>query len=133
MALSVTMDGGTLLSGSADCTARLWHINSRQCIRTLSYKGKQIGFFCFLYLKITKTCKRDLGSFLASPCFYQFHNKLSLFVENFTLKHFDIIQKLKHHNVKDRLNVLQTYIFNQFSVYNDMIYLKIDVVGWFLH
>ncbi|EDO39035.1 predicted protein, partial [Nematostella vectensis] len=37
--LAVTMDGTVLLSGSNDNTARVWHIQSRQSIRTLTHKG----------------------------------------------------------------------------------------------
>ncbi|XP_071840300.1 WD repeat-containing protein 18-like [Apostichopus japonicus] len=37
--LSTSMDGSMLLSGSEDSTARIWHITSRQCIRTVLHKG----------------------------------------------------------------------------------------------
>ncbi|KAJ8040130.1 WD repeat-containing protein 18 [Holothuria leucospilota] len=37
--LSVSLDGSMLLSGSEDNTARVWHITSRQCVRTMAHKG----------------------------------------------------------------------------------------------
>ena len=37
--LTVTQDGGTLVSGSDDQTARLWHVPSGQCVRTLPQRG----------------------------------------------------------------------------------------------
>ncbi|XP_038048638.1 WD repeat-containing protein 18-like isoform X2 [Patiria miniata] len=37
--LSVSMDGTVLASGSQDNTACIWHVNSKQKIRTLSHKG----------------------------------------------------------------------------------------------
>ncbi|XP_022087826.1 WD repeat-containing protein 18-like isoform X2 [Acanthaster planci] len=37
--LSVSMDGTLLVSGSQDNTACIWHINSKQQIRTLNHKG----------------------------------------------------------------------------------------------
>ena len=38
--LSASMDGTMLLSGSADCMVKLWHVDSRQCLRTFSFKGE---------------------------------------------------------------------------------------------
>lgn len=38
--LSVSMDGLTLASGSDDETVRLWHVESRQSVRTIGHKGK---------------------------------------------------------------------------------------------
>ncbi|XP_077496503.1 WD repeat-containing protein 18 [Amblyomma americanum] len=37
--LSVSLDGQLLVSGSDDCTARVWDVASRQCIHTLHHKG----------------------------------------------------------------------------------------------
>ncbi|XP_013403336.1 WD repeat-containing protein 18 [Lingula anatina] len=37
--LSVNMDSSLLVSGSHDCSVKLWDIQSRQCIRTLAHKG----------------------------------------------------------------------------------------------
>ncbi|XP_053228735.1 WD repeat-containing protein 18 isoform X1 [Podarcis raffonei] len=37
--LSVSTDGSLLLSGSHDETVRLWDIQSKQCLRTVNYKG----------------------------------------------------------------------------------------------
>jgi len=37
--LSVSMDATILLSGSLDSSVKLWHISSRQCLRTFSFKG----------------------------------------------------------------------------------------------
>ncbi|XP_065648654.1 WD repeat-containing protein 18 isoform X2 [Hydra vulgaris] len=37
--LSVSMDGTKLLSGSFDCNVKLWHISSKQCLRTFQFKG----------------------------------------------------------------------------------------------
>ena len=36
----LSMDGTMLLSGSADCMVKLWHVDSRQCLRTFSFKGE---------------------------------------------------------------------------------------------
>lgn len=54
--LSVSTDGSVLLSGSHDETVRLWDIQSKQCIRTVTLKGgpggrrprgrKLCGFAC---------------------------------------------------------------------------------------
>lgn len=38
--LSVSTDGSVLLSGSHDETVRLWDIQSKQCIRTVTFKGR---------------------------------------------------------------------------------------------
>lgn len=37
--LSVSLDGLTLASGSADHDVRLWHVKSRQCTRVINHKG----------------------------------------------------------------------------------------------
>ena len=37
--LDVSLDGIQLLSGSADATVKLWHVPSRQCLRTIKHKG----------------------------------------------------------------------------------------------
>lgn len=37
--LSVSTDGSVLLSGSHDETVRLWDVQSKQCIRTMTFKG----------------------------------------------------------------------------------------------
>jgi len=37
--LSVSLDGLTLASGSKDHDVRIWHIKSRQCIKTIRQKG----------------------------------------------------------------------------------------------
>merc|ERR1712080_358103 len=37
--LCVTIDGATLISGSQDCSVKLWDIQSRQCVRTIQHKG----------------------------------------------------------------------------------------------
>ena len=37
--LSVSMDGTKLVSGSHDCTVKIWDIFSGQCVRSLSHKG----------------------------------------------------------------------------------------------
>uniref|UniRef100_A0A023FTA7 Uncharacterized protein n=1 Tax=Amblyomma parvum TaxID=251391 RepID=A0A023FTA7_AMBPA len=37
--LSVSLDGQLLVSGSEDCTARVWDVASKQCIHTLHHKG----------------------------------------------------------------------------------------------
>lgn len=37
--LSVSIDGSVLLSGSHDETVRVWDIQSKQCIRTVTLKG----------------------------------------------------------------------------------------------
>uniref|UniRef100_G3MTC6 Uncharacterized protein n=1 Tax=Amblyomma maculatum TaxID=34609 RepID=G3MTC6_AMBMU len=37
--LSVSLDGQLLVSGSEDCTARVWDVASKQCIHVLHHKG----------------------------------------------------------------------------------------------
>jgi len=37
--LSVSLDGLTVASGSLDHDVRLWHVKSRQCLRTIGHKG----------------------------------------------------------------------------------------------
>ena len=37
--LSVSLDGLTVASGSLDRDVRLWHVQSRQCLRTIGHKG----------------------------------------------------------------------------------------------
>ncbi|KAK3908399.1 WD repeat-containing protein 18 [Frankliniella fusca] len=44
-ALSTSQDSVTLLSGSADETARLWHIESKQCLRIIQQKGPVLNAF----------------------------------------------------------------------------------------
>ncbi|XP_048416145.1 WD repeat-containing protein 18 isoform X2 [Stegostoma tigrinum] len=43
--LSVSMDGTLLISGSHDETVRLWDIQSKQCLRTISHKGPVTNAF----------------------------------------------------------------------------------------
>ena len=38
--LSVSLDGLTLASGSTDHTVKLWHVQSKQCVRTLNHKDE---------------------------------------------------------------------------------------------
>lgn len=47
-ALSVSLFGDTLVSGSTDCTIRTWHIASRQCLRTIQLKEPVINMFLTL-------------------------------------------------------------------------------------
>lgn len=47
-ALSVSLFGDTLVSGSTDCTLRTWHIASRQCLRTIQLKEPVINMFLTL-------------------------------------------------------------------------------------
>jgi len=47
-ALSVSLFGDTLASGSTDCTVRTWHIASRQCLRTIQLKEPVINMFLTL-------------------------------------------------------------------------------------
>ncbi|XP_074641136.1 WD repeat-containing protein 18-like [Tubulanus polymorphus] len=37
--LTTSFDGSTLVSGSNDCTVKIWDIDSLQCVRTLKHKG----------------------------------------------------------------------------------------------
>ena len=37
--LAVSLDGQMLASGSEDCSVRLWHVPSHQCVRVLPHKG----------------------------------------------------------------------------------------------
>ncbi|XP_041359001.1 WD repeat-containing protein 18-like [Gigantopelta aegis] len=46
--LSVSLDGTRLVSGSHDCTCRLWDIFSGQCLRTLVHKGIVTNAFFML-------------------------------------------------------------------------------------
>nr|XP_008123075.1 PREDICTED: WD repeat-containing protein 18 [Anolis carolinensis] len=46
--LSVSTDGSLLLSGSHDETARLWDVQSKQCLRTVNYKGPVTNAFLAL-------------------------------------------------------------------------------------
>lgn len=43
--LSISLDGETLLSGSDDCYVLLWHIPSKQTIRSFYHKGKITNAF----------------------------------------------------------------------------------------
>ncbi|KAK9409119.1 WDR18: WD repeat domain 18 [Crotalus adamanteus] len=45
--LSVSTDGSLLLSGSHDETVRLWDIQSKQCLRTVNYKGLYMSVWIF--------------------------------------------------------------------------------------
>lgn len=40
--LSVSTDGSLLLSGSHDETVRLWDIQSKQCLKTMNHKGRNV-------------------------------------------------------------------------------------------
>ncbi|XP_028907491.1 WD repeat-containing protein 18 [Ornithorhynchus anatinus] len=46
--LSVSTDGSLLLSGSHDETVRLWDIQSKQCLRTVTYKGPITNAFIMI-------------------------------------------------------------------------------------
>ncbi|XP_070602565.1 WD repeat-containing protein 18 [Erythrolamprus reginae] len=46
--LSVSTDGSLLLSGSHDETVRLWDMQSKQCLRTVNYKGPITNAFLTL-------------------------------------------------------------------------------------
>ncbi|XP_015668939.2 WD repeat-containing protein 18 [Protobothrops mucrosquamatus] len=46
--LSISTDGSLLLSGSHDETVRLWDIQSKQCLRTVNYKGPITNAFITL-------------------------------------------------------------------------------------
>ncbi|XP_067329462.1 WD repeat-containing protein 18 [Anolis sagrei] len=46
--LSVSTDGSLLLSGSHDETVRVWDIHSKQCLRTVNYKGPITNAFLAL-------------------------------------------------------------------------------------
>ena len=39
VSLDVTIDGLGLVSGSNDCSIRIWNIESQQCVRSLVLKG----------------------------------------------------------------------------------------------
>lgn len=47
-ALSVSLFGDMLVSGSTDCTVRTWHIASRQCLQTIQLKEPVINMFLTL-------------------------------------------------------------------------------------
>jgi len=47
-ALSVSLFGDMLVSGSTDCTIRTWHVASRQCLRTIQLKEPVINMFLTL-------------------------------------------------------------------------------------
>ncbi|XP_046843725.1 WD repeat-containing protein 18-like [Xenia sp. Carnegie-2017] len=66
--ISVSMDGLTLLSGSKDCTARVWDVPSRQCLRVLQHRGSVENVQIRprhrnFDVKLTKTSLPILGSF----------------------------------------------------------------------
>jgi len=47
-ALSVSLFGDKLVSGSTDCTIRIWHIASCQCLRTIQLKEPVLNMFLTL-------------------------------------------------------------------------------------
>lgn len=49
--LSNSIDGELLMSGSADETVKIWHIVSRQCLRTIPHKGPVTNAFFTLMPK----------------------------------------------------------------------------------
>lgn len=49
--LSNSIDGELLISGSADETVKIWHIVSRQCLRTIPHKGPVTNAFFTLMPK----------------------------------------------------------------------------------
>lgn len=49
--LSNSIDGELLMSGSADETVKIWHITSRQCLRTIALKGPVTNAFFTLMPK----------------------------------------------------------------------------------
>ena len=46
--VATNMDGSLLLSGSEDHTACVWHVPSRQCLRTLHHRGGMCVCICVL-------------------------------------------------------------------------------------
>ena len=49
--LFVMMDGTKLISGSLDCTVKLWHITNRQCLKTFDFKGEISNVCIKLYAR----------------------------------------------------------------------------------
>ena len=46
--LTASLDGQMLASGSEDCSVRLWHVASHQCLRVLPHKGVITTLFFML-------------------------------------------------------------------------------------
>ena len=68
------MDGTMLLSGSADCMVKLWHVDSRQCLRTFSFKGE----YYWLEQKIDdEDARGDCGCLFSVNTFMPGANKRS--------------------------------------------------------
>lgn len=68
--LSISLDSSLILSGSSDCTVKVIHIKSRQCVQTITLKGPITN--CFFYV-------------LPTDCFTNTF-KPSLELNNFTTK-----------------------------------------------
>ncbi|KAM6219695.1 WD repeat-containing protein 18 [Rhynchocyon petersi] len=65
--LSVSTDGSLLLSGSHDETVRLWDIQSKQCVRTVTLKGPVTN--AFILLAPVSMLSSDLKPSLPLPHF----------------------------------------------------------------
>jgi len=65
-ALSGSLFGDTLVSGSTDCTVRTWHIASRQCLRTIQLKEPVLNMFLTLIPHQLTTSELDPSIVLKS-------------------------------------------------------------------
>lgn len=74
MTLSVSMDGNTLLSGSDDCTVRLWDVQSLNCIRVLLHKGPVTNAFIVLAPRDIFTAKNRVDLMPLVPFKRHLHN-----------------------------------------------------------
>ena len=97
--LSLSMDGSILMSGSKDCTARIWDVASRQCLRVLQHKGKKreritlIIFQC-LFVFSTDFFSHSLDSLLTVVRYSgQYSNLISYFRKELQI---EIVIKLSY-------------------------------------
>lgn len=70
--LSVSTDDSLLLSGSHDETVRLWDIQSKQCLKTMNHKGRNVLISRILTARgcccLTLCCPGH-SSCVSAPCF----------------------------------------------------------------
>lgn len=89
--LSISLDGETLLSGGTDENVLVWHIPSKQLIRTLPHKGKITNAFFTL----------------TPPSMFNQEKKLTLIANNF--------QRMINSNLDADDHVVETMITNEYE------------------
>jgi hypothetical protein len=62
--LSVSADGQVVASGSKDFDVRLWHIQSRQCVRIISHKGQVSTVRWYLHYRLKTLAIPSLTVFI---------------------------------------------------------------------